>query len=104
MKKLIGYLKSAKDQRVKIPLPTRGRGMRILSTQIWLLETFTGADWSGHKGHRKSTSSVHAVNGCVVFATSRGQKVVSLSSAESDYIHELEGRVMEYSFGNALSF
>ena len=46
-----------------------------ISTQKWLWETFTDAYWSGHEGHRKSTSSsVHAVNRCVVFATSRGQK------------------------------
>ena len=33
---------------------------------------------------------MHAVNGCVLFATSRGQKVVSLSSAESE-LHALVG-------------
>ena len=67
MKKLVGYLKSKEGQRVKISFPTRGRGMRVLSTQKWLLETFTDADWRGRKGHGKSTSSsVHVVNGCVV--------------------------------------
>ena len=36
------------------------------------------------------TSSVHAVNGCIVFATSRGQKVVRLSSAACE-LHALVG-------------
>ena len=46
--------------------------MCVLSTQKWLLETFADADWSGHKGHGKPTSSsVHVVDGCVVFATLR---------------------------------
>ena len=44
MKKLIGYLKSTKGQHVKDPFRTGGRGMCILSTQKWLLETFTDAD------------------------------------------------------------
>ena len=34
MKTLIGYLKSTGGQRVKIPFPTRGRSMCILSTDI----------------------------------------------------------------------
>ena len=74
MKKLIGYLKSTEGQRVKIPFPCA--------------YCRTDADWSGHKGHRTSTSSsVHAVNGCVVFEM-RGQKVVSLSQSE---LHALVG-------------
>ena len=33
MKKLVGYLKSTEGQRVKMPFPTRVRGMCVLSTQ-----------------------------------------------------------------------
>ena len=53
--------------------------------QFWILETFTDADWSSNQAHRKSTScGIHFVNGSLVFGSSRTQKVVSLSSAESE--------------------
>ena len=49
------------------------------------METFSDSDWSGAKGHRRSTSSaIHMVNGMVVASSSRGQKSVSLSSAEAE--------------------
>ena len=53
--------------------------------QFWLVETFADADWSANKQHRKFTSSaIHFVNGRFVYASSRSQRVVSLSSAESE--------------------
>ena len=90
MKRLIGYLKETKDQYMHLPYPVLGQGIVIRSGAKWLLESFTDADWSGSRGHRRSTSAgVHAVNGLIVFASSRGQKVVSLSSSESE-LHALE--------------
>ena len=52
---------------------------------FWLLETYTDADWSANKRHRRSIScAVHMVNGSFTFASSRTRRVVSLSSAESE--------------------
>ena len=60
--------------------------MSAHSPYLWILETYTDADWSGNRATRRSTSSaVHAV---MLHCSSRGQKVVSLSSAESE-LHAL---------------
>lgn len=54
---------------------------------VW--ETYSDSDWSGNKVHRRSTSAgVHVLNGCTIYASSRTQKVVSLSSAEAE-LHSL---------------
>ena len=88
-RRLIGYLKETEEQHILLPLPVQGQGMHGHSHEIWLLESFTDADWSGNRATRKSTSSsVHSLNGMVIYTTSRGQKVVSLSSAESE-LHAL---------------
>ena len=85
MRKLVGYLKETKGQHCFLGYPERGQGLRTRSDFKWLLETFTDADWSGNKAHRRSTSGgIHVLNGCVIFSSSRGQKVVSLSSSESE--------------------
>ena len=89
MRKFLGYLKDTENQSMMLPLPQRGEGMNMHSNHTWLLETYTDADWSGNKVTRRSTSSaVHTINGIVVHCSSRGQKVVSLSSAESE-LHAL---------------
>lgn len=64
-----------------LPFPDPGHGHSTRSaTSRWLLETLTDSDWSGAKGHRRSTSAaIHMLNGHVVLASSRGQKSVSLS-------------------------
>ena len=84
--KLVGYLKATVGQYSLLPYPDPGHGHATRTTSSrWLLETFTDSDWSGAKGHRRSTSAaVHMVNGNVVLASSRGQKSVSLSSAEAE--------------------
>ena len=84
--KLVGYLKVTVGQYSLLPYPDPGHGHATRTTASrWLLETFTDSDWSGAKGHRRSTSAaVHMVNGNVVLASSRGQKSVSLSSAEAE--------------------
>ena len=61
MKRLAGYLRETRGQYVHLPFPTRGQGIQIQSNPKWLLETFADADWSGSRGHRRSTSAaVHA--------------------------------------------
>ena len=85
LSKLIGYLKSTMGQYSVMELEEAGRGLVTrCETSRWLLETFSDSDWSGPKSHRRSTSAaIHMVNG-VVFSSSRGQKSVSLSSAEAE--------------------
>ena len=86
LRKLIGYLKSSGNMGMKLSIPEFGSGKtRHGADRFWLLETYTDADWSANTRHRRSTScAVHMVNGNFTFASSRTQRVVSLSSAESE--------------------
>lgn len=86
LSKLIGYLKSTTGQYTVMEVNGAGHGLVTRSaTSPWLLETFSDSDWSGSKSHRRSTSAaIHMVNGAVIFSSSRGQKSVSLSSAEAE--------------------
>ena len=64
---------------------------------MWLYPGKATAIQTGleNKAHRRSTSAaVHLDNGCTVFATSRSQKVVSLSSAEAE-LHALVAAVAD---------
>ena len=84
--KLIGYLKHTMGQHRLLELKEAGHGLVHQSFETrWILETFSDSDWSRAKGHRRSTSSaIHMVNGVAVASSSRGQKSVSLSSAEAE--------------------
>jgi hypothetical protein len=50
---------------MKLAIPEFGSGKtRHGAETFWLLETYTDADWSANKRHRRSTScAVHMVNG-----------------------------------------
>lgn len=71
---------------IKLSFPEWGTGKwKKGGDRFWNVETFTNADWAGHKAHRKPTScGVHFINNNFVYASSRTQRVVSLSSAESE--------------------
>ena len=92
LRKRIGFIKYTGDIGVKLPFPEHGVGKFKQGTEVfWLLETYTDADWSSNKARRRSTScSTHFVNGCFAYGSSRSQKVVSLSSAESE-LHSMIG-------------
>ena len=92
LRKLIGFIKHTGDIGVKLPFPEHGVGKFKQGTEaFWFLETYTDADWSSNKAHRRSTScSIHFLNGCFCFGSSRSQKVISLSSAESE-LHSMVG-------------
>ena len=49
-----------------------------------VVEVFTDADWASCKDDRRSISSCAIFGGCSLHASSRAQKIVSLSSAESE--------------------
>eukprot|EP00435_Cladocopium_sp_Y103_P028972 s2794_g7.t1 len=85
VKKLVGYLKSTPDFCVFLELPVGGQGRWHSTDVFWLLESFSDSDWSSNQSHRRSTScGVHLLNGYFLFASSRTQRVVSLSSCESE--------------------
>jgi hypothetical protein len=86
LRKLIGYVKYVGDVGIKLQFPEPGSGkIKHGAETEWVLETFTDADWSSNKAHPRSTScSVHFINGCFAFGANRSQKVISLSSAESE--------------------
>eukprot|EP00435_Cladocopium_sp_Y103_P009690 s427_g2.t1 len=80
LRKLIGYLK------MQLVTPCFGKGkLKSGGEKFWILECFSDADWSANRKHRKSTSSaIHFVNSNFCYCSSRSQRVVSLSSAESE--------------------
>ena len=90
LRKLVGYLKANGEMGIKLSFSGWGTGTwKKGGDRFWNVETFTDADWAGHKAHRKSAScGVHFINNNFVYASSRTQRVVSLSSAESE-LHAL---------------
>ena len=86
LKKLVGYLKHTGNVGVKLSYPMPGQGKYKTSTEkMWILETYSDAEWAGNRARRKSTScGIHCLNGKSLYGSSRTQKVVSLSSCESE--------------------
>ena len=59
----------------------------LVPSSVTLAPTFCDADWGGDLATRRSTSGVIVkVNGCTVSWMSKRQAVVSLSSAEAEYM------------------
>ena len=90
LRKLVGYMRYVGDVGVRLhtPVPGQGKGCSGCD-RSWVLETYSVADWSSNKSHRRSTSSgIHLVNGAFMYGSSRGQKTISLSSCESE-LHSL---------------
>ena len=65
LQKVIGYLRSTGDFAIVLEKPIAGHG-RYKSTdeKVWILESFSDADWSSNRVHRRSTScGIHLLNG-----------------------------------------
>ena len=90
LRKLIGFMKHVGDVGVLLRFPQPGMGkFHAGGDQEFVLESFSDADWSSNKSHRRSTScGMHMINGAFMYGSSRSQKVVSLSSCESE-LHAL---------------
>ena len=85
LKKLVGYLKGSPDYCVLLDVPVGGQGRWRSSDKHLILESFSDSDWSSNQVHRRSTScGIHLLNGAFLFGSSRTQRVVSLSSCESE--------------------
>ena len=73
LRKVIGYLRNTGDFAGALEKPIAGHG-RCKSTgeKVWILESFSDADWSSNRVHRLSTScGIHLLNGQVVYGSSR---------------------------------
>ena len=81
LRKLIGYLKTTPEYCVLLDVPIGGQGRWKSSDEHWILESFSDSDWSANQTHRRSTASVER---CFSFWFLRTQRVVSLSSCESE--------------------
>ena len=57
------------------------------SQPVLCLESFSDANWASHKGSRKSVSSgMLFVGGCLLYSSSRTQRVIALSSGEAELL------------------
>ena len=57
-----------------------------------LLEVFTDADWAGTRSDRKSSTTMHVwLNGNLIFAQTRNQRNIALSSFESEFCSAVSG-------------
>ena len=88
LKHLVSYLACHED--VCISLKWRGRNAGVFHQYATepgetVLEVFTDSDWASDKTSRRSVScATMFVGGCLLFSSSRTQKLVSLSSAEAE--------------------
>ena len=58
-----------------------------------LVETFTDADWQGGGNSKSTSAGCHFVNGLLVHTSSRTQRVISLSSTESEFYATTSGAI-----------
>ena len=54
---------------------------------LWVLRAYSDSDWTGDPDDRRSiTGFCIFLNGCLISWKSRGQKTVTLSSSEAEYV------------------
>ena len=107
LRKLMGYLRFTGDMGMKLSMPEFGKGKRKEGCESeWILETFTDADWSSNKAHRKSTScAVHFLRTDALLSLLQGPKRSSASPQQNqNSIAWFLDVVMEFSSSGALSF
>ena len=85
-----GHLKSM-HRVVKYVLDTKNWRLKMNTVnnddKNWKIEAYSDSDYAGDRDTRRSVSGyIIMVNGCVVLWRSRGQKSVTLSSSEAEYI------------------
>ena len=86
LKHLVSYMACHEEQCIS--LDWKGSHSGVFSTydlETPVLEVFSDADWAADRDTRRSVSgSTIFYGGCLLYSSSRTQKVVSLSSAESE--------------------
>ena len=89
LRHLVGYLASHEDLCVSLKWRGRSSGVyhnyESLEPGECALEVFTDSDWASDRSSRRSISCATIfMGGCLLFSSSRTQKLVSLSSAEAE--------------------
>ena len=57
------------------------------TSRAMCIESYSDADWATHKGNRRSvSSSMVFVSGCLLYSSARTQRVIALSSGESELL------------------
>ncbi|CAE7922526.1 unnamed protein product, partial [Symbiodinium necroappetens] len=57
------------------------------TSRAMCIESYSDADWATHKGNRRSVSSSTVfVSGCLLYSSARTQRVIALSSGESELL------------------
>ena len=76
LRKLVGYMKHVGDIGVKLTMPVGGQGKFFNDGEHFcVLETYSGADWSSNKAHRRSTScGLHFPNNSFLYGSSMKQQ------------------------------
>lgn len=81
------YLISIRRNVLRLKVKPNGVWHSPETDQGPVLELFSDSDWATHKATRKSVSAGFAFfAGCLLLATSRTQRIISLSSAEAEVV------------------
>ena len=86
LKHVVGYMAGHSNQYVSLKWKRIHSGLlRDYECEEPVLEIFSDADWAADRNTRRSVSGSAIFYGCcLVYSSSRTQKIVSLSSAESE--------------------
>ena len=86
LKHVVGYMAGHSNQYVSLKWKRIHSGLlRDYECEEPVLEIFSDADWAADRNTRRSVSGSAIFYGCcLVYPSSRTQKIVSLSSAESE--------------------
>ena len=83
VKHLLRVIKFAIDTKTKVLIYKIERR----NTQKWELRAYSDSDWAGDADDRRSvTGFCILLNGCLISWKSRGQKTVTLSLSEAEYV------------------
>ena len=86
LKHLVGYMAAHADQCMSLKWKGLHAGVfKQYENEEPMVEIFSDADWAADRETRRSVSGAAIyVGGCLAYSSSRTQKIVSLSSAESE--------------------
>ena len=86
LRHLVGYLSATAGYHVCLRANPVGRGLQVQLDDTNVVEVFSDADWAGCRSTRRSvSSSIVLCNGNFVHCSSKTQKSIALSSAESEF-------------------
>ena len=86
LKRLVGYIAAHSDQCMSLRWSGLHTGVcKQYENEEPIAEIFSGADWAADgETHRSVSGSAMYFGGCLAYSSSRTQKIVPLSSAESE--------------------